>query len=138
MLKRGLGPCSSPYQIIYRCRIFSHMISFFEIFSILGGALGGTDLRPIWALPGCILKQLCKARIVLLVYKHGLSDVVLVDLHLLAIFRIPTLRHIFYFKLTFPSPFLKLILWFSIGSLYSSKLHIFSMHSDSTATPFQK
>ena len=23
---------------------------------ILGGAWGGTDLRPIWALPGCILK----------------------------------------------------------------------------------
>ena len=37
-------------------------------------------------------KQLCKARIGLLVYKYGLSDVVLVDLHLLTIFRIPTLR----------------------------------------------
>ena len=36
-------------------------------------------------------KQLCKARIGLLVYKYGLSDVVLVDLHLLTIFRIPTL-----------------------------------------------
>ena len=37
-------------------------------------------------------KQLCKARIRLLVHKYGLSDVVLVDLRVLAIFRIPTLR----------------------------------------------
>ena len=77
--------------------IFKNMrVGFFRFFTITKGGpfVNGQKMRNRFEQNrvenDC--KQLCKARIGLLVHKYGLSDVVLLDLHVLAIFRIPTLK----------------------------------------------
>ena len=76
--------------------IFKNMgVGFFRFFTINKGGpfVNDQKMRNLFEQNRVKngFKQLCKARIGLLVYKYVRSNVVLVDLHLLAIFRIPTL-----------------------------------------------